>query len=359
NEWWGKGYTEWVATKQAKPLFKNHEQPKIPLNNNFYDLSIEENIIFQSKLAKRYSIDGFVIYQYYSCNESKYGKKVGERGRLLLEKPTELYLKSQKIEEPFCLYWANHDWRKTWFGQDKQIVWPQEYGDEKDWKDFFNYNLQYFKDERYIKIDNKPVFFVFASWHFKSIELFINLWNQLAKGNGFNGIYFVKTVDARTNESLSLFNAVYRREPFYTFSKGNSFFKLGIRFLKIRLSRIVNNLLLAKSKKKLFAYKMDYKTYWKKLNDKEIDSRTIPGAVFEWDNTPRKGYNGQMLSDFSVVDFEDGYSKLYRRACENNAPFIVFNAWNEWAEGAFMEPSEKYKYSCLEIIRKIKEGYKE
>ena len=172
NEWWGKGYTEWTACKQAKPLIKNQYQPRSPFNHDFYDLSNENTIKAQIKMAKEHGVDGFVIYQYFSCNGSKFGEKCGQNGSILLNKPLNIILNNGALEIPFCLYWANHDWKKAWFGQDETMVWPQLYGDEKDWECYFNYNLPFFKDERYIKINNKPVFFIFSTWHFKKIKDF-------------------------------------------------------------------------------------------------------------------------------------------------------------------------------------------
>ena len=136
SDWWGQGYTEWTACKQAKPLFKGHQQPKLPLNDHYYDLSKKEEIEWQVNLAKQYGIDGFAIYQYYSCNDSKYGKKNGKHGSMLLDVPTEIIRDNQDINIDYCLYWANHDWRKAWFGQDETMLWPQVYGNESDWKEF-------------------------------------------------------------------------------------------------------------------------------------------------------------------------------------------------------------------------------
>ena len=133
NEWWGKGYTEWVACKQAKPLFSGHYQPRVPLDNNYYDLSSLESVRFQTKLAKKYKVDGFAIYHYYSC------------GSKLLNIPCEHFRDHEDLNFPFFLFWANESWRKTWFGQDRSVVWKQEYGSEKEWKDHFDYCLDFLR----------------------------------------------------------------------------------------------------------------------------------------------------------------------------------------------------------------------
>ena len=145
NKWWEKGYTEWFACKRAKPLYEGHNQPRVPLNKNYYDLSVKENIRWQMNLAKEYGIDGFAIYQYYSC------------GSKLLDVPVEMIRDDPTLDLPFYLYWANESWRKTWFGQDNTVVWEQKYGTEKDWKIQFEYCLRYFKDERNLKLKGNLV----------------------------------------------------------------------------------------------------------------------------------------------------------------------------------------------------------
>lgn len=202
NDWWGNNYTEWVACKQAKPLFKGHKQPKLPMDNHFYDLSNKNEILWQTELARKYGIDGFVIYQYYSCNNSKYGKKNGKLGSMLLNVPTEIIRDNDDIDTKYCLYWANHDWRKAWFGQDETMLWPQLYGDVTDWKEFYEYNRKYFLDERYIKIDNKPIYIIFADWHFKEIDSFIDCWNKWAIPTIFLGLGAGDSIDFAKSDAI-------------------------------------------------------------------------------------------------------------------------------------------------------------
>ena len=193
NQWWENGYTEWTALRRAKPLYPGHYQPRIPLNNNYYDLSDKKNIKWQMDLAKKYGIDGFAIYQYYSC------------GKKLLEVPTELIRDNQDLDLPFFLYWANESWRKAWFGQDNTIVWKQEYGTKEDWKKQFDYCCSYFKDERYIKIDGKPLYAIYNPWAIPNG--FLDAWDNWAKENGFPGIFFIKNIGSHDLYSLGKYSA--------------------------------------------------------------------------------------------------------------------------------------------------------
>lgn len=132
NEWWGDGFTEWVNVMKAKPLFEGHVQPKVPLNNNYYDLLDDGVKIWQAETAKKYGIYGFCYYHYWF------------NGKLLLEKPMEQMLKNHKIDIPFCICWANEAWTKAWVNSTQTLI-PQKYGNKDDWKKHFEYLLPFSK----------------------------------------------------------------------------------------------------------------------------------------------------------------------------------------------------------------------
>lgn len=142
DQCWGKGFTEWTNVRKAQALFSGHDQPKIPLDLNYYDLMDDQVKIWQSNLAKKYGIFGFCYYHYWF----KHGEK-------LLEKPAEQMLKNKKIEIPFCFCWANENWSKNWDGGDQEIIMEQDYGGKEEWERHFQYLLNFFQDERYITVD--------------------------------------------------------------------------------------------------------------------------------------------------------------------------------------------------------------
>ena len=146
DEWWGKDFTEWTNVKKTKPLFLSHNQPRVPLDKNYYDLMNPATFLWQTELAKKYNVDGFCFYHYWFD------------GKLLLEKPLEMWLKHPEFDRAFCFSWANEPWTRSWDGLNKNILMPQNYNGEKDIIAHFNYMLPFFNDSRYIKIDNKPVF---------------------------------------------------------------------------------------------------------------------------------------------------------------------------------------------------------
>ncbi len=340
NKWWEEGYTEWTALKRARPLFRDHYQPRVPLNKNYYDLSIRDNIKWQMDLARQYGVDGFAIYQYYSC------------GSKLLEVPTEIIRDDPTLDLPFYLYWANESWKKAWFGQDNTVVWEQKYGTEEDWRNQFEYCLQYFKDDRYIKIDEMPVYAIYNPWALPDGEKFIDLWNKWAKENGFPGIFFIKNVGSRDRDILGKYAAKITREPNYTFAHDEGLFEKIYRVGSTRFVDFINRKILIKRGKGIVQLKRSYDVMWEKiLNRENQDEHTVLGCFPDWDNSPRKSYNSTIIVGASPEKFKQYFLQLLKKGTDLGSPMIVINAWNEWAEGAYLEPDEKHRYGYLEAIK--------
>lgn len=345
NKWWENGYTEWYACKRAKPLFEGHNQPRVPLNNNYYDLSVKDNIRWQMNLAKKYGIDGFAIYQYYSCGDK------------LLEVPVELIRDDPTLDLPFYLYWANESWRKTWFGQDNTVVWEQRYGTEVDWRAQFDYCLKYFKDSRYIKIDGKPVYAIYNAWAIPEQEKFLSLWDKWAQEAGLPGIYFVKTIGRHDKDECGHFSAKVTREPNYTFAYDESLHEKIWRVASTRIIDFVNTKFLLKKGKGIVRLKTSYDLLWNRILKRENqDEKTFLGCFCDWDNSPRKSFNCNVMMGVTAEKFKSYFKQLYVKAQNIGSPMIVINAWNEWAEGAYLEPDEKNGYAFLEAIKEAKES---
>lgn len=343
NQWWEKGYTEWTALKRSKPLFTGHNQPRVPLNGNYYDLSERNNIKWQMELAKQYGVDGFAIYQYYSL------------GSKLLEVPTEIIRDDSSLDLPFFLYWANESWKKAWFGQDNTVVWEQKYGNEDDWREQFDYCLQYFKDDRYIKINGKPVYAIYNPWALPDGDHFIELWNLWARENGLSGIYFVKNIGSHDRDTLGKWSAKITREPNYTFAHDEWLLEKIYRVGTTRIIDFLNRKVLIKRGKGIVQLKRSYDVMWEKiLKRTNINKTTILGCFCDWDNSPRKSFNSIVMMGASPEKFKGYFRRLLQKAKDVDTPMIVINAWNEWAEGAYLEPDEKFGYGYLEAIKSAK-----
>lgn len=349
NQWWGKGFTEWHNVKKAKPLFKGHNQPRVPLNKNYYDLSETNSLEQQQRLLEKYNIYGLCFYHYWF----KDGKK-------LLEKPAELLLQNANINMNFCFSWANEPWTRTWDGKSGEIIMPQEYGAEKEWQAHFEYLLPFFKDKRYIKVEGKPVFLLYKSSDIPQLEKKLAFWQLLAKKNGLPGVYLINTL--RTKDDISkvqsfnqdTFSAHVEFEPRYSLLNAPKMYKLK-KYSYKRTRKTLDKFI--KIKKPINLADNYDKIVQLSLSKKKLENvNTIPGAFVEWDNTPRVGKNGSYIKGFTIEKFKEYMNlKIEKGITEYKSPFLFINAWNEWAEGTYLEPDEKYGYSKLEILKELSE----
>jgi lipopolysaccharide biosynthesis protein len=334
NKWWGKGFTDWTNVKKSTPLFQGHNQPREPLNDNYYDLLDIEVMEWQSKVAQEHGIYGFCYYHYWFD------------GKLLLEKPLENMLNNKNVTIPFCFSWANEPWARTWDGKDKDVLMPQRYGNEKEWEDHFEYLLQFFEDERYIKENNKPLMVIYKTLHIPHVEKMCEYWNKLAIEKGFDGIYFVETLGGVQKEPcLEISKAALEFEPNLTMaSHSNYLLKVYRHIKKFFYSGI-----------QIF----DYDHIWNKIftRDKNrFDKKLYLGAFVDWDNTPRKGYRGVVFKNVTPTKFATYLKKQMKRSESDD--YIFINAWNEWAEGAYLEPDKRNGFDYLEKIKDLTQEIK-
>lgn len=331
NEWWGEGFTEWTNVKKGKPLYKNHYQPKIPYQNNYYcllDKGVQE---WQSKLALECGIYGFCYYHYWFY------------GKMLLEKPMEKMLANPEIKINFCISWANEPWTKTWTGKDKEVLMQQRYGDFEEWEKHLQYLLPFFQDQRYILKENKPVFMLYRAENITNCNEMINYWNIRLKEYGFSGIYIIETLTGwQRKEKIDNSSGLAVMEPMHCFDED------------LNLTEKIIHALIKRMKLYHFhIYNIySYDKIWKKLLRKKINTKkdAFYGAFLDWDNTARKGKKSISIKGFTTDKFEKYFSEIYRKSCKENKEFLFFNAWNEWSEGTYLEPDDKYEYENLRAV---------
>ena len=329
DKWWGRGFTEWTNVKKAKPLYKNHYQPRVPLNNNYYDLSLESALEEQCKMAQEYGIYGFCFYHYWFD------------GKLLMEKPTEQLLQNQNITLNYCFSWANEPWTKAWDGAEREVIMPQHYGKEKEWQQHYAYLSPFFKDERYIKVDNKPMFLIYRTASIPDCEKMIEYWNYLAKQEGFDGIHIVETLNYFQDHPVCANSqAVVYMVP--TYKSQNSRLVLYLKLIKTILCKHV--------KMQVESYDVAWKKIIKRPYVEYGDRETYLGSFVGWDNTARKGTRGKVIEGVSPQKFEE-YTRM--QVEKSKSDFLFVNAWNEWAEGTYLEPDERDQYGYLEAIKNI------
>lgn len=348
NEWWGPGFTEWTNVAKAKPLFKGHNQPRIPADLGYYDLRVEETREQQVELAKRAGVTAFCYWHYWFGN-----------GKRLLDRVFDEVLYSGKPDFPFCLGWANHSWyAKTWNKDSKdKLLIEQTYPGVEDAREHFNYLLRAFKDSRYLKIDGKPYLFIFDPTALP--DSYIKMFNEWAIANGYPGLYLVANISSyedkeeyiRRGYTAVLINRVskatltkndIRKRALSNAFKDNRAFQL---LLKIRRS-IIKRLNPSPTI-------VDYRDYYKSLiTEQDYESDVIPQLVPQWDHTPRSGINGLAWTNTTP-------SLFYKHACmaldavkHKKNPIIVLKSWNEWGEGNYMEPDTVFGHGYIDALKK-------
>lgn len=344
--WWGEGFTDWDSARTAKPLFRGHYQPRLPLHNHFYNLLDKEVIKWQVKLAKKAGIYGFCMYHYW------FGDKQ------LLEKPAENLLKWKEIDFHFCFSWANESWIASW-SRLKGNDWNQngrafnrqfsngylafqKYGGKKEWKEHFEYLLPFFQDSRYIRKDGKPVFVIYKPQDLRCSGQMISYWNKLAVQNGLKGIYFIGTNSSQVMKKKM--DAALLYEPVYSIFNASGFQNLLLKWM-----RLINNGLERKGVKR--PKLVSYRQIWKMILNRKADRGTYYGGFVDFDTSPRKGQYAYVFSKASPEKFKKYFSRLYQKSTREGKDFIFLTAWNEWGEGAYLEPDCKYGFQYLNAVR--------
>lgn len=338
NEWWGKGFTEWTHVNAAKPLYKGHRQPIVPLDNNYYNLMEKKTVEWQTSLMKEYGIDGFVYYHYYFC------------GKKLLEKPAENLLNWTDIDQPFFFCWANHTWYQAKNGV-KKVLLEQTYGTQADWEAHFQYLLPFFRDSRYEKKDNKPVFMIYIP-DFPEKQAIVDYFDRRCREEGFAGIFTIETFsDSSKPENLTHFRSnlcpqtqkIYIREPAYS----NGILNRRRAYSPMRIVRKIQRTL---SYKGIISWINRYKgdaLYDIMEKDSPRGEEICHGVFFSWDNSPRHGVRGYIITPPSKESF-----MRYAQSIQDDA-YVFINAWNEWAEGMILEPTTHDGYRYLSWIKEF------
>lgn len=353
DEWWGNGFTEWVSVRNSYPVFEGHDQPRVPLNENYYDL-LDNNVKrWQIDLARKYGIYGFCYYHYWF------------NGKMLLEKPLEQVLEDPSLDFPFCISWANEPWTKRWVGDKKETLIAQTYGGEEEWTEHFYYLLPFFRDKRYIKIDGKPLISLWEPENVSCLNQMVAHWKKLAVKEGLDGLFFAYKLSKPENASAAdniLFDACLEHQPQLARIKVNdtgllgkikTFRRLCLREYERMTGKRLNSAFVDHVKKITGVNRYDYRKVWDRiLSMGPITNKSIPGAFTNWDNSPRYHEHADIFLGGSPDLFETYLTKQIQRAKNAyHSDYLMLFAWNEWAEGAYLEPDESTGYGYLEAVR--------
>ena len=342
DEWWGTGFTEWRNVTRAKPRFFGHYQPHLPADVGFYDLRVPEVRQMQADLARRYGIYGFCYYHYW------FG------GRRILERPFNDVLASGEPDFPFCLCWANENWTRVWDGGNQHVLLGQNHSSEDD-RAHIHEVLPAFQDERYIRINDKPLYLVYRTELLPNAAQTAEIWREEAHKAGIGDIYlarveqFVDDVDPTTIG----FDAAVEFAPSGEWL-GTPKFR---GFLPSLLAKL-GLLSPAFAENNVIPYEQVTRVF---MNKAEPDFKRFHCVSPMWDNSARRKKRARILVDSTPGLYERWLKHTIartRKVHEGDERIVFLNAWNEWAEGCHLEPDLKWGHAYLEATqRALAAGY--
>ena len=316
DSWWGAGFTEWTNVRKAKPLFEGHDHPRVPVGLGYYDLADPEPVMReQARSAAASGIDGFCFYVYWFD------------GARLLERPVDWY-STHGPDFPFCVSWANESWTRRWDGKDHEVLMPQTYRRGFAADIFFDF-LPYFRSPAYMRHEGKPVFVVHRVDQIPQAADVADEWRRLALESGLGGIHLVasETKPGLTPAQFG-FDAIVEFPP------------VGSNTLGAALVRPVEDLAREFSGR-LLSYGRLAKTFMERRAPTYV---RYPGVTPGWDNTARRGDRATVYvgSDPETYRLWLSSARARESAARGDKGFVFVNAWNEWAEGAYLEPDSTW-----------------
>ncbi len=325
DEWWGKGFTEWTTVAKAKPLFRGHYQPRIPADLGFYDLRLPETREAQAQLARDHGIEGFCYWHYWLGN-----------GKRLLERPFEEVLSSGEPNFPFCLGWANVPWTGEWAGYPERVMVAQTYDGLAGHKAHFYHILTALSDDRYVKVNGKPLIYVHRPKNIPDVKRFTDYWRELALKVGLKGLHLVGSNLGPEETEMFGFDAFSYHYP--------NWGQLTRASRPIRLCRKKLN------RPKVLSYGKAIDNF---VENNTKDRNFYPLLIPNWDNSPRVGWRGFVLHNSTPQLFRVHVKKVLKQVEQKpiEQRIVFIKSWNEWAEGNYLEPDLRYGRSYLQVIK--------
>lgn len=330
DEWWGNGFTEWTNTRKAQPVFEGHYQPRVPHSDfGYYSLDNAETLKKQALLAKQHGIHGFCFYHYWFS------------GKRLLETPLDILLDTPEIDLNFCVCWANENWTRRWDGQDNEVLIKQEYSAE-DPRNFIVDLKKYLDDKRYIRIDGKPVIIIYNIAAIPDIVAVLSQWRETAREIGIGEILIWAVDDyvgdKAVTDSLDDIDA-------------------SLAFPPRNLSELdPRPVYLEEQQSHLFDYDTVVSALQRKIKQQQVMPTNKPHylmSMLNWDNSARKKLSFNAWTNFSFKKFYDWNKDIVDytvKLFNESERFVFVNAWNEWAEGTYLEPDKKYGYTAINTL---------
>jgi len=327
DAWWGRGVTEWNNVSRAVPQYVGHYQPRLPGELGYYDLRIEANLQRQIELAQMYGLYGFSFYYYWFD------------GARLLDKPLDMFLNSKDMDFPFCLCWANESWTRRFDGSRGEILIKQSETVES-YTAFIDSVVPYMRDSRYIRVGGRPLLIIYRPSCVPSCANVLEEWRRHCLAEGVGNPYIVGIKEHVWDaDLLSLgFDAQSEFHP-GTLFKHCEDISGQIDFVRDDFGGMVLDYRDIVVNQKYFRY-----------NHPKLYRAVMP----MWDNTARRNNKGMIFEGATPELYKQWLKDVFqesRTRRDLEAPFVFINAWNEWGEGAYLEPDRKYGYAYLNATR--------
>lgn len=330
DEWWGTGFTEWTNTVRAQPLFPGHRQPILPADLGFYDLRVPETRQAQADLARHYGIEAFCYWHYWFGG-----------GRRILELPFAEVLRSGEPALSFCLGWANQTWTGIWHGSPERILVRQSYPGAEDDQAHFDAIVPAFRDERYLRVDERPVFYVFRPEELPDPAAFVDRWQAMARRAGLPGLYLVAEVSDLLGRG-----ARYRAVRADGFDSG--------AYMRLPAETSRRAVLRMRVRRKVLRGLETYPYASAPIPlPVEIDAKAHQPAIYpNWDNSPRAGRRGLVLTGASPERFRPHVRAAVEQVADRpeQERIVWIKSWNEWAEGNHLEPDLVHGHGWLQTL---------
>ncbi|MDR6843201.1 glycoside hydrolase family 99-like domain-containing protein [Pseudoxanthomonas sacheonensis] len=323
DEWWGKGFTEWRNVTRALPQFEGHAQPRLPGDLGFYDLRDPEVMRKQATLAREYGVSAFCFYFYW------FG------GKTLLETPLLNWLEDPTLDLSFCLCWANEKWSRRWDGRGDDILMDQQHSPEDDLA-FISYVADYLRDPRYLRVEGKPILLLYRPGLLPDAAATARRWREWCLDNGVGEIHltYVQSFD-NSNPAAFGFDAAVEFPPNLVNSPS-----------VISRQRLINP--------NYSGQILDWRAMADAMQKRSAaDYPLYRGVNPGWDNEPRRPGEGRTFLHSSPRAYGKWLQHCIGARAESGSRNLIFiNAWNEWAEGAVLEPDSRLGYAYLEETRR-------
>ena len=355
DRWWGDGFTDWTNVRRARPLFPGHRQPRVPVHGE-YDQAQPDVLRRQVELARAHGVDAFCHYHYWFD------------GKQLLQTPTDHFLADRSLDLGICLAWANETWSRRWDGQDHLVLIEQTHPVSRErWALHFAYLQKAFTDPRALCIGGKPLFLIYRPQRIPGLVAMLEDFRERAHKLGLPGLYFVAMDQSREGDEAigQHFDAQVRFEPFCTHyrlrDRDRPTFRKLVRSIRSALPQEGVNLLqrvLDRADDLVGGpTHLDYARVWDEIATRPLptDRVVFPGAFVDWDNTARYRRHATIFDGAKPALFERGLRVLasHLRARPEAEQLLFINAWNEWAEGCYLEPDAEHGLAWLQALRRV------